>query len=110
MLNAYHHAVPVVPILAAFAGGKIGLFIAETVPQMPPWMTYTLGPFGALIAVVIGLVWVSKRLNKADEREDERRKERDAMLKELTVISNRSNDVIERNSEVLDKIESHLKK
>lgn len=64
-------------LLSAVAGSKLGLMIANTTP-MPEWMQWLLGPFGALIGVLLALVWMSKRLNIAEVREEERRKEREA--------------------------------
>jgi hypothetical protein len=64
-------------LLSAVAGSKLGLMIANTTP-MPEWMQWLLGPFGALIGVLLALLWMSKRLNIAEVREEERRKEREA--------------------------------
>jgi hypothetical protein len=64
-------------LLSAIAGSKLGLMIANAMP-MPEWMQWLLGPFGALIGVLLALVWMSKRLNAAEDREETRRKEREA--------------------------------
>jgi hypothetical protein len=64
-------------LLSAIAGSKVGLMIANVTP-MPEWMQWLLGPFGALIGVVLALVWMSKRLNTAEDREEKRRLEREA--------------------------------
>jgi hypothetical protein len=64
-------------LLSAVAGSKVGLMIANTTP-MPEWMQWLLGPFGALVGVLLALLWMSKRLNLAEDREEERRKEREA--------------------------------
>jgi len=77
-------------LLAGIAGSKIGLVIADAAQSsMPPWMAWALGPFGALIGVLLALVWMAKRLTSAEVREEERRKEREAdrKLTQETLIS-----------------------
>lgn len=77
-------------LLAGIAGSKVGTVIADTAQgSMPIWMEWALGPFGALVGVLMALVWIVKRLNAAETREEERRKEReiDRKLTQETLIS-----------------------
>ena len=66
-------------ILAGIAGSKLGTILANAMAgNMPEWMQWLLGPFGALIGVLLALVWMTKRLSASEAREEERRKEREA--------------------------------
>lgn len=71
-------AAAVSTMLAAIAGSKIGILIANVANNsMPEWMSWALGPFGALIGVVIALRWMAVRLATSEAREEKRRQERD---------------------------------
>jgi|LakMenEpi03Aug12_release.lakeMendotaPanAssembly.Ray.scaffolds.fasta_scaffold1427043_1 hypothetical protein len=72
-------------ILSAIAGSKFGSLVAVAgASQMPEWMQWILGPFGALIGVLLALHWMSRRLNAAEAREEARRIEREADRKATT--------------------------
>jgi len=80
-------------LLGGFAGSKVGLAVAaalaEVAPPMPEWMQYLLGPFGALVGVLIALRWMTSRLAEAQTAAAEREK---AALK-------REEDMREENKE-----------
>ena len=98
-------------LLTAIAGSKVGLMIANAT-QMPEWMQWLLGPFGALIGVLLALVWMSKRLNTAEDREEERRKEREAERKNnqdiLIALVRDSNQVTTTAVEVMRDVKDTL--
>ena len=72
-------AAAVSTMLAAIAGSKVGILIANIAQgAMPEWMSWALGPFGALIGVLIALRWMAVRLATSEAREEQRRQERDA--------------------------------
>ena len=89
----------------------MGLMVANSMP-MPEWMQWLLGPFGALIGVLLALVWMSKRLNAAEDREEERRKERELERKnnQETIISllKDSNQVTTTATEVMRDVRNTL--
>jgi hypothetical protein len=100
-------------LLSAVAGSKVGLMIANTTP-MPEWMQWLLGPFGALVGVLMALVWMGKRLNLAEDREEERRKEREVerSKNQDTIISllKDSNQVTTTAVEVMRDVKRTLEK
>lgn len=65
-------------LIGGVAGSKFGHLIANAAPAMPGWMSWALGPFGALVGVILALVWLAKRLDASEMREETRRLEREA--------------------------------
>ena len=75
-------------LLGGFAGSKVALAVADALAvtePMPQWMEYLLGPFGALVGVLIALKWMTNRLAEAQKATLEREKaalEREDVMRE----------------------------
>lgn len=75
-------------LLGGFAGSKVALAVADALAvtePMPQWMEYLLGPFGALVGVLIALRWMTNRLAEAQKATLEREKaalEREDVMRE----------------------------
>lgn len=114
-----HSLSSIAVIVSGIFGSRVatitGSIVAEaTQAPVPGWMVGLQGPFGALIGLALGLVWMSKRLTaaeskaeekekKADEKNDKREAERDADRKTLITV-------IEQNSQVLQEVKRHIDK
>lgn len=83
----------------------IGKSLAVSASVTPPWIEQIIGPFGAVIALTIAIVWFARRMDKSEEREVQRQKQREDLLKELVTNNVRLAVALERNSEILDKVE-----
>ena len=93
-------------IVAGIFGSKVSAFVADIAAEivqvpMPAWMAGLQGSFGALIGLAIGLVWMSKRLDKTEAKADAREAERDADRKNLITV-------IEQNSTVLRDVKTFI--
>lgn len=86
---------------------KIGIVVANVTQEaMPIWMTYIMGPFGALVGLVIALIWFNKRLEKTEAKLDKREDERDIDRKTLIALLESTKMVIEKNTETNEDIKS----
>ena len=109
MTNIIDHLTSgIAVIVAGIFGSKVSIFIADTVADatqsvMPSWLAGLQGPFGALIGLAVGLIWMSKRLDKAETKADKREEERDNDRKTLITV-------IVQNSAILTAVEARLAK
>lgn len=106
-------AAAVSTMLAAIAGSKVGILIANVANSaMPEWMQWALGPFGALIGVVIALRWMAVRLATSEAREEHRKQERDAdrksMQETLIALVKETNSVTTSAVEVMRAVNTTL--
>jgi hypothetical protein len=91
-------------LASSILGSKILPFLANaTQSEMPDWMRYLLGPLGALFGMIIAVCWLTKRLDKAEVKADEREDARDIEREKLISV------VIE-NSLVIRDIRSVIEK
>lgn len=81
-------------IVAGVFGSKALPFVAQA--TTPDWAQPLLGPFGALIGLAAGLVWMNKRLSKAEEKADKREEERDSDRKQLITVVTQNSAMLER--------------
>lgn len=93
-------------IVAGIFGSRLMVAATDTVSEVvnaaaPPWMNALMGPFGALVGLGLGLVWMNKRLNRAEEKNDKRDAERDEDRKALITV-------VQQNSHILEDVKSHL--
>jgi len=82
--------------------------IAQLPPDAPSWMQYAFGPFGAMVVLIVVLIGVIKRWDKAQELEVKRQDSREKLLTEMTAANVRIADALERNTEVLSRVEDQL--
>lgn len=68
---------------------------------MPDWLSMLLGPLGALVGLIIAIKWLAGRLDKSEEKYDEREKERDDDRKTLILL-------VEQNGQVLKEVTKTL--
>lgn len=101
-------------IVGGIAGSKFGHIIADAALPLPSWMQWALGPFGALVGVLLALVWMVKRLNHLEEREESRRQERevDRKMTQETLISlvKDTNTVAAAATEVMREVKTTVEK
>lgn len=93
-------------IVAGIFGSRLMLAVTDTVTDAlntaaPPWVSNLTGPFGALVGLGLGLVWMNKRLNRAEEKNDARDLERDEDRKALITV-------VQQNSHILEDVKDHL--
>lgn len=97
---------------AVFAG-KISTSIAQTIPA-PDWMDRLTGPLGALVAMAVGIWWLSQRNKKQDEiaekkdlareaRDDEHLRSRAEAIERMTAALESTKAVIDQNNRVLER-------
>ncbi len=97
-------------LASAIFGSKFCIFLGEVVTSndMPIWMQYLLGPLGALVGLIIALIWMNKRLDRAELKNDARESERDTDRKELIQVLDRTNAVIDRSNRIHEKTEAAI--
>lgn len=95
--------------------------LADAVPiNVPGEYTQLIGPFGALVGLVIALKWMTGRLNKSEDkyearqlviekRDELRQEERDTMLKTLIALSTETKDVIWQNNHIIEDFSKAIK-
>ena len=93
-------------ITAGIFGSRLMVATTEVVSEVanspaPPWINALMGPFGALVGLGLGLVWMNKRLNRAEEKNDKRDEERDEDRKALITV-------VQQNSHILEDVKDHL--
>jgi len=67
-----------IAVTSSAMGAKSFRLIAEvTSAPMPEWMTWLVGPLGALVGLIIALKWMSARLDKAEAKADAKEAARD---------------------------------
>lgn len=98
----------VAAITASLIGNKAAvagtILLADATQQdLPKWAQMMMGPVGGFVGLVLGLVWMANRLNKAETKMDKRDDERDADRKTLIVV-------VEQNSAMLSRVNDALKK
>ena len=107
------------PTFETLFAGLVGLcsaifgsrYLAETVTDagdLPRWMEWLIGPLGALVGMIVAIKWLSLRLNKAEEREEARRLERDALMKSVIELGIQTKDVIADNSRTIERVNASL--
>jgi hypothetical protein len=70
-------------VAASAFGSKFACFTAEvTSAPMPEWMTWLVGPLGALAGLIIALMWMNKRLDRTESKAEAKETARDAQLRE----------------------------
>ena len=109
-MNIIHNTIAAacVPLTAVF-GSKIGNYIATTTP-LPEWIAPLLGPVGALIGTLLAIKWLLTRLDKAENKAEQRDIERDKNLAMIATMTAQNQIVIEQNSEVLADVKNALTK
>lgn len=109
-MNIIHNTIAAacVPLTAVF-GSKIGNHIATTTP-LPEWIAPLLGPVGALIGTLLAIKWLLTRLDKAENKAEQRDIERDKNLAMIATMTAQNQIVIEQNSEVLADVKNALTK
>jgi ABC-type nickel/cobalt efflux system permease component RcnA len=86
-----------------------GKMLTLAITEAPAWMEHIVGPFGAVIVMTVAVVWFARRMDRAENREVERQKAREDLLERMTIANTRIADSLERNSEILDKVEQHFR-
>jgi len=100
-------AAGVSAIASSIFGAKLLPLLAQTTnAPMPQWMTWLLGPLGALIGMIFAVWWLAGRLNRAELKADKREEERDADRKNLIQIVEQNSMVIKEVTEVIGKIKN----
>ena len=101
-------ATAIVLALSTTAGMIATKVLGQLPPGAPEWMQYVFGPFGAMVILIAVLIGVIKRWDKAQELEIKRQESREKLLTEMTAANVRIADVLERNTDTLNRVESHL--
>lgn len=99
-------AAGVSAIASSILGAKVLPLLAQipNAPPMPQWMTWLLGPLGALIGMIFAVWWLAGRLNRAEAKADKREEERDADRKTLIQVVEQNSTVIREVTEAINKI------
>lgn len=105
-------------VFSAIAGAVTVPSVAEiaTNETLPDWAKWMLGPLGALVGMIVAIKWLTNRLDKAElaaavdratavAREEKRQIERDSQMAQLIELGTRSNNVIEQNSRLLERLD-----
>jgi hypothetical protein len=95
-------------IVAGIFGSRLMIAVTDSISNVvntpsPSWLSDLTGPFGALVGLGLGLVWMNKRLNKAEEKNDKRDEERDNDRKALITV-------VQQNSHFLQDVKNHLER
>ena len=91
---------------SGIAGGATGRSVTRLLAEtsgIPEWMTMLGGPLGAVVAMGIGLKWLSGRLEKAELKLDAKDKQGEETIKLLTEALTRNSVVIEQVTASKDK-------
>lgn len=109
-MNIIHNTIAAacVPLTAVF-GSKIGSYIAQTA-TLPDWAGPLLGPIGALVGTLLAIKWLLARLDKAENKAEQRDIERDKNLAMIATMTAQNQAVIEQNSEVLSDVKNAIAK
>lgn len=93
-----------IAVAASAMGSKTARMIADvTNAPMPDWMTWLVGPLGALVGLIIALKWMSARLDKAEQKADQKEQARD---KEQREERDRLIVALERSTVAMDSVKS----
>lgn len=95
-------------IMSGVLGGKLSLVIAEATSQEHPWMSMIIGPMGALVGTVIGLVWMSNRLNKADAKAAKNEEILIDLVKQVTACATSSAEAVRNSTLAIQKNSDYL--
>jgi hypothetical protein len=93
----------VVP-LAAYCSGTAARYLGQTA-DMPEWVKPLLGPLGTLVGAILAIAWLIRRLDRSEEREVVRQKERDEMLRAVIECTHQSTKAVEQNSQILARLQ-----
>jgi hypothetical protein len=101
-----HTLSGIAAIVAGIFGSRLMVASTEVASDVvnavtPPWVNQLTGPFGALVGLGLGLVWMNRRLNRAEDKNDIRDKERDEDRKALITV-------VQQNSHILEDVKTHL--
>lgn len=101
-----HTLSGIAAIVAGIFGSRLMVATTEVASDVvnaavPPWVSSLTGPFGALVGLGLGLIWMNKRLNRAEDKNDIRDKERDEDRKALITV-------VQQNSHILEDVKIHL--
>jgi hypothetical protein len=76
-------ATGLLAVSASAVGAKSARLVAEvTSAPMPEWMTWLVGPIGALAGLVLALIWMNKRLDRTEAKAEAKETARDARDRE----------------------------
>ena len=93
---------------ASLLGSKILPYLADvSQAEMPQWMTWMLGPLGALIGMIFAVWWLAGRLNRAEIKADARESARDADRVAVLTALIENTAVIREVKEVIGKCKNH---
>ena len=100
-----------IAVSASLLGSKTTRMIADvTNAPMPDWMTWLVGPLGALVGLVIALKWMSARLDrteaKAEAKELEAKKKEAERDKESKEERDKLIIALERSTVAMDGVKS----
>ena len=93
-----------ITLISGMAGGKVMAEVGHTLQGVPQWAEWLLGPFGALLGTVAAMVWLLKRLQKAEDREATRQVERDENMRTVVSLTLQTHEVIRQNSQVITEL------
>lgn len=96
--------VAITASLALIFGKSLSLASAST----PEWVSAVIGPFGAVVLMGIAVMWFARRMDKAEVREITRQEGREHLLEKMVEANVKIAAALERNSEILDRVEHHL--
>ena len=98
-------AAGVSAIASSILGSKVLPLLGQVanVP-MPEWMTWLLGPLGALIGMIFAVWWLAGRLNRAELKADQREAEHDTDRKTLITVVEQNSAVIRQVTETINEI------
>jgi len=100
-------AALVASLLGSKAFQAAGHLMADVTQQpMPEWATLLMGPFGGFIGLVLGLIWMAKRLNKAEAKADKRDDERDLHLKSMIQVVEQNSLILRDTKSVLEDVKN----
>ena len=111
-----HHVEHILAYLTAgtatFLGSKVLPTVAGMVAQagatIPEWASVALGPVGALVTGGFAVKWLVGRLDKAEDKADQREEERDADRKTLISVLEQNSAVLRDNSAILAQVRNSI--
>jgi hypothetical protein len=93
-----------IAVSASLLGSKTTRMLADvTNAPMPDWMTWLVGPLGALVGLVIALKWMSARLDRTEAKSEAKELARD---KESKDERDRLIIALERSTVAMDGVKS----
>lgn len=94
--------------LSAFTAILMSKVISYATIDAPVWVTTASGPLSVAGVMAIAVVWLTRRMEKAESREVVRQASNDILMEKMIAANVRVADALTRNSDILVKVDRRL--